>query len=233
MELKEKFLVQIDTAINLYNELCKKARPHEFTTAGGLSFSDIDFEEISTFYATGVGVVERVVGIDSVYGKQILPFINDKYTYENPYTVARMAGILKALRTDVDKGFLSSARELIHGELFGDFLEMADFLLNEGFKDAAAVIGGGVLETHLHQLCIKNAISLDMPINNQTQLKKADRLNSDLAGASVYPKLDQKSITFWLDLRNKAAHAKYNEYTKEQVALLLQGIRDFILRYPA
>lgn len=233
MGFKEVFLDRIDAAITLYNELQKKAHPYEYATNAGLNFSDLDFEEISTFYAAGVAVVERVAGMDSVYGKQVLPFINDKHTYENNYGVSRMAGILKALRADVEAGFLSSARELIHGELFGDFLEMADFLLDEGYKDAAAVMGGGVLETHLRQLCIKHGVSLNTVINNQTQPKKADRLNNDLAGASIYSKLDQKNVTSWLDLRNKAAHAKYNEYTKEQVALLLQGIRYFISRYSA
>jgi hypothetical protein len=29
------------------------------------------------------------------------------------------------------------------------------------------------------------------------------------------------------------AHAKYHEYTKEHVALFLQGMRDFISRHPA
>ena len=41
----------------------------------------------------------------------------------------------------------------------------------------------------------------------------------------VYSGLDQKSVTRWLDLRNKASHGKHSEYTKEQVALTLQGVR--------
>jgi len=63
--------------------------------------------------------------------------------------------------------------------------------------------------------------------------KRADALNSELASATVYSKLDQKSVTAWLDPRNKAAHGKYTEYTTEQVALTLQGVRDFTSRNPA
>ena len=47
---------------------------------------------------------------------------------------------------------------------------------------------------------------------------------------SVYNKLDQKNVTAWLDLRNKAAHGKYQEYTKEQVSLMLQSLSDFMVR---
>ena len=45
--------------------------------------------------------------------------------------------------------------------------------------------------------------------------KKTDRMNSELTKAEAYSKLDQKSVTAWLDLRNKAAHGKYDEYDLE------------------
>ena len=104
---------------------------------------------------------------------------------------------------------------------------MADYLLEEGYKDPAAVLAGGTLEEHLRKLCQKNDIEIMKDISHY---RKADSLNADLAGANVYSKLDQKSVTAWLDLRNKAAHGKYDEYTKEQVALMVQSLRDFISR---
>jgi len=51
-----------------------------------------------------------------------------------------------------------------------------------------------------------------------------------LAAATVYNKLDQKSVTSWLDLRNKAAHGQYSEYSKEQVNIMFQGVMNFISR---
>jgi hypothetical protein len=128
---------------------------------------------------------------------------------------------------------LLTARELIHSEVFADFLEMADYLCKEGYKDAAAVIAGGTLESHLRQLCIKNNIETEIQTQRGVEPKKADLINSDLAKNSVYSKLDQKNITAWLDFRNKAAHAHYSEYTKEQVELFISRIRDFITRIPA
>jgi len=101
--------------------------------------------------------------------------------------------------------------------------------MSEGYKDAAAVILGSVLEEHLRQLCAKTGIAVEQ----KGKPKKADLLNSELAGQSVYSKLDQKSITAWLDLRNKAAHGNYGDYSLDQVGLLLQGVRDFMARIPA
>ncbi len=45
-------------------------------------------------------------------------------------------------------------------------------------------------------------------------------MNNELAAFGAYNKLDQKNVTAWLDLRNKAAHAQYHEYTAEQEWLL-------------
>jgi uncharacterized protein (DUF2164 family) len=147
----------------------------------------------------------------------------------NSYLFTIFVGILRALRADIADGYLQSMEELIHADIFGDFLEMADYLFEQGYKDPAAIIAGTVLEEHLRNLCGKNGISAIQ----SGKAKKADTINAELAGSNVYSKLDQKSITAWLDLRNKAAHGKYGEYTKDQVALLIQSIRDFVSRNPA
>jgi hypothetical protein len=118
----------------------------------------------------------------------------------------------------------------IHADIFADFLEMADYLLQQGYKDPAAVVIGSVLEAHLRKLCGKHGIPVSKPDGSP---KKADTLNSELAAGAVYSKLDQKSVTAWLDLRNQAAHGNYKDYTKEQVVLMLQGVRDFSARHPA
>jgi hypothetical protein len=140
-----------------------------------------------------------------------------------------LSGVLRALREAYERGYLDRVIELIHADIFSDFVEMADYLLSEGYKDPAAVIIGSVLEEHLRQLCTKNGI----PTDHAGKPKKADQMNADLASGSVYSKLDQKSITSWLDLRNRAAHGRYGEYTKDQVSLLLQSVRDFMVRVPA
>jgi hypothetical protein len=106
---------------------------------------------------------------------------------------------------------------------------MAEHLVIQGYKDPSAVLVGTVLEEHLRKLCLKNGLTVTVG----TAYKKADTLNAELAGANVYSKLDQKSATAWLDLRNKAAHGHYAEYTKEQVQIMLDGVRNFMARLAA
>jgi hypothetical protein len=142
-----------------------------------------------------------------------------------------LRGILQALRDEYEAGYLQSVFELVHADIFADFLDMAGYLSEQNYKDAAAVITGSVLEAHLRKLCGKHGITVVKA--DGTTPKTADALNSELTAAGSYSMLDQKSVTAWLDLRNKAAHGKYSEYTQEQVTLMTLGVRDFAARHSA
>jgi hypothetical protein len=83
-----------------------------------------------------------------------------------------------------------------------------------------------VLEQHLRKLCIRHGVATEVGGKS----KKADTINSELALKNVYGKLEQKSVTAWLDLRNKAAHAEYGTYDADKVKILLLGVRDFTHR---
>lgn len=139
-------------------------------------------------------------------------------------------GILYAVKKELEGGWVRTAKGLVSAEIFSDFLEMSSHLLEEGYKDPAAVMAGSVLEEHIRKLCEKHGIEIYIEKDDKLISKKAATLNTDLTKKQVITKLDEKAITAWLDLRNKAAHGKYEEYTKEQVGLLIQSITDFMLR---
>lgn len=146
------------------------------------------------------------------------------------YNAKKGHAILLAIQNEIEGGWIFSVKQLISAEIFSDFLEMAEHLLSQNYKDPAAVMIGGVLEENLRQLCSNNEIDVALEKDGSFIPKKADRLNSDLAKSEIYTKLDQKSVTMWLDLRNKAAHGKYDEYSQEQVTLMLQGVTEFLAR---
>lgn len=178
-------------------------------------------------------LVKRITGTDSEYYKQA-----ERITYEAKYKFAvrrliQLIGVLKGLHQDLNAGYLKSLSELIRADIFSKYIDMAKYLFEEGYKDPAAVIAGSTLEEHLRKLCIKNGITIEMMSNDKLRPKKADTMNSDLTKQKIYSKLDQKSVTAWLGLRNQAAHGKYSEYDDNQVKLMMMGVRDFIVRNPA
>lgn len=141
-----------------------------------------------------------------------------------------LAGIASALRDDLAAGYAQGVAELIHAEVFSDFMGMAHELQTSGYKDAAAVIAGSVLEDHLRKLAGK--IGLEVEKGDGSPMK-ADALNAQLTAAGAYNGLEQKSVTAWLDLRNKAAHGHYDDYDQQQVAALIRDVREFLIRNPA
>lgn len=135
--------------------------------------------------------------------------------------------ILASIKNEIDSGWLTSFKGLVSAEIFSDFLEMAEHLLKEKYKDAAAVIIGSALEGYLRQLCLKQGISTNDPKTGKP--KKANLLNAELAKA-VYNLLDQQNVTAWLELRNKAAHGNYAEYNQLQVENMMQAVTEFMAR---
>ena len=144
--------------------------------------------------------------------------------------VNNLLGIVVALRRDVEAGYTSSLVELVHADVFADFLEMASELQRNGFKDAAAVIAGSTLEEHLRKLATK----AQLPTTNANgEALTASRLNDDLRTAGVYNQLEHRSVQAWLDLRNSAAHSHYGDYDHQQVAAMIQGVTEFMVRHSA
>ena len=108
-----------------------------------------------------------------------------------------------SLHTDLKAGYLASLEELIHGEIFADFLEMADHIQNEGYKDAAAVLASGTLEAHLRQLCGKNSIAIEVHTATGIHPKKADQMNADLAKQTFTPNLTRRTLLLGLTFVTK------------------------------
>lgn len=188
-------------------------------------------EGISTVFNVLFSAIHRLSPPGSAYVKNVKVYESYMAGYASmSVAVEPLRGLLRALRNDYEAGYLQSVVELVHADIFADFLDMADYLLEQHYKDPAAVVAGSVLEEHLRKLCDKHGVLVDKLDGSP---KKADGLNSELTAAGAYSKLDQKNVTAWLDLRNKAAHGQYSEYKHEQVTLMLQGVRDFASRCPA
>lgn len=218
METKE-ILAQIDSAIEEW-EAFSSGSKHD-------DCSDQPQEYAATITNRLASTIKRLAPRDTVYVRNLEDILSRRgheFIYQRP-----LVGVLMALRREYELGYLQSVEELIHGDTYASFLDMATHLQASGYKDPAAVVAGSTLEQHLRELWNRHQIIIEVG----GRPTKADTMNADLTKAGIYTKLDQKSVTSWLGLRNDAAHGNYNNYTAQQVKLLIDSVRDFITRHPA
>lgn len=211
------------------------------TFANSCQYADLSDKretmELGMLITKSISAIERISGSKSEYYKSIQIAYDAKNKNQYAHTglvLHHLVGIVIALKSDLENGYLQSLSEIIHSNMFSDYIEMATHLLEEGYKDPSAVLTGSTLETHLRNLCVKNDIEIEYEnTKGKVVAKKADSMNAELTKNAVYNKSFQKQITAWLDIRNNAAHGKYDQYREMEVKLMIAGIMNFIQVYPA
>lgn len=194
---------------------------------GGMVF--LDDALTGEFRSRGLALISATVGQDHPYYSEFA----DKY-HTSKDGIKGALGVLEAMRKDLEGGYLTELRGLISAEIFTDFIEMAGHLLQQKYKSPAAVVAGSALEAHLRRLAMRHNIDLMAADQHGVpRPRRAQAINQDLCKASVYTAPDQKMVTAWLDIRNKAAHGEESNVIESHVEGMLLGIPDFILRHPA
>jgi hypothetical protein len=149
-------------------------------------------------------------------------------------------GVLAASRTVItlfEQGRLKSPRLAIAHEIEGSLLDIAQVQIQaaENNKDQkqkqlqlaiAAFLAGASLEDALRRLCDSKSVVYD------TQRATISKLQSVLFQPSkqieVISSSENKQITAWGDVRNKADHGKFGEITYAEVLTMVIGVRAFI-----
>lgn len=217
MTAAEAALAQLNTLLDEYNTFKRRS-----------DTSQQDADAAKMVYRLQAAI-ERLTTASSSYRKDLDHIRGMRY----PNSMARMirvAPIAAALRDDIAAGWLSSVIELAHAGTYADYLAMADGLVIQHYKDAAAVIAGTSLEVHLKALATKEGIDLQTPSGAP---KKAGILNDELKRQSVYSALEHKQIIAWMAIRNSAAHGTYGDYDEAVVKALIEGVGKFAVKYPA
>jgi len=136
----------------------------------------------------------------------------------------RGLAILIAVREDIAGGYLQKFETLVSASVFSDFLEMAEHLLDNGYKHPAASLTGAVLEDGLRRICGSNNITVKSDDNISS-------LNQKLAQNHIYNPLQQGQIQVWNKLRDYADHGNFDEYDEDNVKDMLRGVRSFLSEY--
>ena len=131
---------------------------------------------------------------------------------------------LNVIKREIDDGLIFSIAELARTEIFADFLEMGKYYLDEGHKDAAAVIIGGVLENEIRQLCITHSIDIIKPNGKRLTIEP---MSTNLYTANMYGLRAHKAVSMHAVTRNDAAHGDYGKYTEKEVKEMYDFVKDF------
>ena len=184
-----------------------------------------DFVESGLFQrwrTSSLAFLNATLGSNSVHYREFETHCNAA----RPGDTKQGIGILQAARDDIEGGYLQKVETLVSASVFSDFLEMAEHLLDNGYKDPAASLIGAVLEDGLRRICVNNGITLktkeDISSLNQKLAQKPE---------PVYNPLQQKQIQVWNEIRNNADHGNFNQYKMDDVKDMLRGVRNFLSNY--
>ncbi len=197
-----------------FTELIEKAESAcvEYEKSGRETLpADLYFE----LRVSSINLLTRLASEDSIYVQEL------KQMKPNAHAIK---GVLRAAHTDYLQGLIADNKLLISAEVFSDLLVQAEVLLDHDYKDAAAVIVRAVLEDGLRKLCESHKIEAGRRDTIQ-------QMNEKLYKASAYSALQHKEIIAKAEVGNCAAHGRFNEYKKEDVAAFLEFALRFLSEY--
>ena len=130
---------------------------------------------------------------------------------------------LRAVKEDIEGGYLQKIRSLLEAEVFSDFLDMAQHLHDTGYRPPSAFLAGAVLEDGLRKIAEAHTI----------QLKPKETISSlnDKCRDVVYNQLVWRKIQVWGDIRNKADHGKFDQYLEDDVSAMIDGVQSFLAEH--
>lgn len=163
-----------------------------------------------------------------VFGKDSDYYSNFKSLYnKDPVprsdTLETAIGIFSAAINDYESGFLFSVRNVISGEIFGDFVALSKEALREGQKDVAAVLACAALEDALKTYAGQH--QLDVKEKSMQEIVSAIKSKGLISGA-------QKTLLNTMPkIRNYAMHANWDKITHEDVGSVIGFVEQFLLRH--
>ncbi len=220
MKQTELISQRFDELLKLGNEILATRRSPPPYVVGD---DRVDFDKSQEWATSSSQFLGSLFGPDSEYYQRF----QKAFKYPGYYSdTAQGLAVLRAAWNDYSKGYLIEARSLIRAEVFDDILEQAQHLSDEGYHQPAAVLAGCVLEDSLRKMCERNGITI-------ASKPRLDGMNAELAKKGVYNTLVQKRITWLADIRNRAAHGQWSEFSSTDVENMLRQVRDFVTDYLA
>ncbi len=214
MDTSQKFQVRIDHLIAKGKRVLATHRPPSPNVIG---FPTLDAGAFAGWRTQCLSLLTNLLGADHPYAVSFEADVKEGYRS----SVRIGVGILRAVREDLQDGFLTNVRTLVSADVFADFLDMAKHLLDRQYKDSAASLCGAVLEQGLRRIATARGVKV-------REKDDLNALNQKLAAKGVYTRLLQKRLAVWIDVRNAADHGRFSDYSKSDVVEMHAGVFSFL-----
>ena len=225
-ELDRKIRSRFDELIEEASELISKMKAHNEANPRNFGQNYGHESEFQAIVVKSLNLIETVLGKSKQQSEVI------KKRSRGPYTLEYIIGTLQGLRNTYENGFLDSIEERIVADISADYLTQVEGLLDEGHPGQydhvpAAVLCGAVLEDALRRLCDRQ--TPQVPINKPNGRPKAlNALIQDLQKANAFNKLKAQQLRGLAQVRNSAAHGKFDEFSRDDVELMVNGVKNFL-----
>lgn len=229
--------VELDKRIcDRFEELLKRAQDLEGEVASvSIVFHDQFISRHEALLVSTQNII-RMAFADSKIGKEHQDSVKNmrgKRNFEN--SVKRLIGILTSLLEDYKHGYINDVEEWIIANVSSDYMGQAEGLLDEATPGQydyvpAAVLCGAVLEDALRRLCNRQTPKIAI-VKRNGKPKTLDPLITDLKSAGAFKGTKAAELRSWAQIRNAAAHARFNDFDRHQVESMITGVKQFLADY--
>ena len=216
MKVDARFGERVDALIKKGEALLQTETFDDWGVSAG-----VDSQQDAEWRSQARACLEQLFGQNHSYTQS---FASETSSAGYGYAVKGGLGVLRAALEDVEYGYLGTVQQMATAEVFSDFIDQVGYLLQNGYHVPAASLAGAVLENGLRSLAERN----DIAVKPRDDLSA---LNNKLAAKSVYSQLRRKQVGYWADVRNAADHGHFDDFTEEDVADLVRGVRTFFAEY--
>ena len=135
-----------------------------------------------------------------------------------------LRGCLEALKGDIGEGRIVNIHAVAQGEVFSDFIALAQRALNEERMEIAAVLAFAALENALKQ-CATNNYKLTVEEANMDTVIKALKSKGAISGRQG------ELLDKYRNLRNDTFHARWNKIDSPEINAVLGFTEEFLKKH--
>ncbi len=234
--VKDKYIARLDELIQAGQGIPMKQHSElrsDFITGESnyLHYKLASWPDLFEWPTSCIAVLEQVVPKSSLLRKKLEKFnILGKESSELEFAVS----FLKSVKTEIQNGFLDNLALQIESEVLADYLAQAASILkgekNEFAHIPAAVLAGASLEKTLKTLC-DTLIPPEPVLNEKNAPLGMSALIDALKKREVFNEVQAEQLRFLAAIRNSAAHGNFQEFDRQQVKMMIEGVRRFISQY--